>query len=187
MSHQIAIDGVREKIFILQNISLSGECFSTRYGIGVEGYQVGYSNSEYWNLIKLIISNSTLEIAVKLRNSEDLLLENDLSYSNDKSIVCYNAGQLADGSKQCRNFRFLCNKIIHATKFRVDSVGSTQYHKDLNWWDGMVTISGTQRGEPWEFFFCIIDWCDAALKYINSIEEQLLSIQANSEDQLHRS
>ena len=190
MSHYIEIDGVREKIFILQNISLSGENFSTRYGVGVESIKGEYSNSKYWRLIKSIVSNSTLEIAVKLRNSAELLSENNLSFSNEKSIVCYSAGKLADGLKQDNDFIFLCNKIIHAKKFRVDSVGSTQYHKDLNWWDGLVTISGTLQGKrkkPWEFFFSITEWCDAALKYIDSIEENLLSIQANSEDQLHRS
>ena len=138
--------------------------------------QIGIRDSKY-----------TIELAVKLRNAAELMDANDFQYMNEKIIVCYPIGIHADSHQEKRDLLYICNKIIHAKKFRIDAVSSTKYNADFKWWSGDLTISGNYQGNkqpPWEFFFSINSWCEAAISFINSSESSLHSINARAEDSL---
>lgn len=83
MSHYFELDGIREKIFILQSIALSGEPFSKEYAIGVQEDNSLYSQKEYWLNTKSIASNGVLEIAVKTRNA----IESIEAVANQQDII----------------------------------------------------------------------------------------------------
>lgn len=185
MSHFVDIGSLKEKVFILNNLALSGELFSTKYSIGVSEFQAHYSDLDYHYFTKSIVSNYVIELAVKLRNAAELLQEKKVSYINDKNIICYGAGRQADGKKVEHDLFYICNKIIHAKKFRIDTVGSSKYTADFKWWNGDLTLAGTSAGKkqtPWEFFFSIQSWCESAIIFINSCEASLRSINKQSED-----
>jgi hypothetical protein len=117
------------------------------------------------------------------------LNSNDLDFANEKIITCYIAENLVDRTSSNRDFIYICNKIIHANFFCLGSVGSANYHNDINWWDGHLTLSGTFSGKntkSWNFFFDIIQWCEAAINFLESAEAQLLKLQSSSEELLLR-
>jgi hypothetical protein len=181
----VDIGSLKEKLFILNNLALSGELFSVRYFIGESELQRHYSDLDYHHFTKSIVSNYAIELAVKLRNAAEMLQERGISYVNDKNIMCYGAGQHAFSKKKERDLFWVCNKIIHAKIFRIDTVGSRKYKGNFKWWGGDLTLAGTLMGKkqtPWEFFFSIQSWCESAIIFINSCEASLCSINEQSED-----
>ena len=136
---------------------------------------------EYWEHTRSIVSNSCLEIAVKTRNAAEVLSAKGVSYPRENKIDVYNSGVMADGVRKEKDFIFICNKIIHAKEFRLDRQGNIKIHRDLLWWNGIVTIEGTdQKKKQWSFFFIILKWCDAILDFLNSTEEGLKEMQSIS-------
>jgi len=183
MSHFIEIDGVKEKIYQLIEMALSAENFVSRYGIGVEGAERYISKDQYWRHTKSILSNYSLEIAVKLRNAAELLESKGVSFTLNNAISIYNSGSKADGTRKEKDIKFICHKIIHAKSFFVDAVGSHEKHENLLWWAGTLTLSGTdQSGKEWCFFFNVLEWCEASLSFLAEIENNLQNVQFNSDD-----
>ena len=185
MPHFIDIVSLKEKVFVLNSLALSGEYFSIKYFIGVKEHQRYYTDQDYYQTTKSIVSNYAIELAVKLRNSAELMEEKNISYENEETIACFNAGNQADGKSESHDLLYICNKIIHAKKFSIDTVSSSKYKADFKWWSGELTLSGTLPGKkqtPWEFFFSITSWCESAIKFINSCEKSLNLINEQSED-----
>jgi len=186
VSHYIDVINLKEKIFVLNNLALSGESFSTSYCIGVSEHQKHYSDLDYHHFTKSLVSNYAIELAVKLRNASELLQEGNIIFEKEKSIECYNVGNLAENFESKKHdFLYICDKIIHAKKFRIDTVGSKKYDADFKWWNGDLTLSGTAPGKkklPWEFFFSIKIWCESAIVFLNSNEKHFKLINQQAED-----
>jgi len=186
MSYLFGIDELREKLMILSVLSLSGEEFCKRYKMGSVQYQKVYTSAEYTKITKLITSNYLVEISVKLRNLVDSLNSLGFELEIEGKIRIYNLGACADCISRDKSFRFICNKIIHAESFNLDFIGSKKYHKDMVWWSGNVTVSGTYQTKYWEFFFSVVDWCDEIVKFLDKSENQISSMQNSSRDiQIH--
>ncbi len=185
MAHFIEIDGIRERLYLLIQMALAAEFFTSRYGIGVENAEQLISKEQYWRHTKSTVSNYSLEIAVKLRNAIELLESKDIIFTINKSINVYNSGVNADGTMNKKDIKYIFHKIIHAKSFQIDAVGSYQKHKDLLWWAGTLTLSGTEHGnatKAWCLFFDILEWCQASLEFLDQVEINLQNIQLNSED-----
>lgn len=68
----------------------------------------------------------------------------------------------------------------------MDFVGKENYHSDMVWWSGEITLSGKYNGEIWEFFFSALDWSDQIMSFMKSAEEEINKSQLNSLDlQMH--
>ncbi len=189
MAHFIEVDSIREKLYLLIEIALAAEQFVSRYGIGVDNVEKLFPKEQYWRHTKSTVSNYSLEIAVKLRNAVELLDSKGIKFELNNSIHIYNSGIKADGTKEQKDIRYICNKIIHAKSFQIDAVGSSQKHEKLLWWAGTLTLSGTEQGKSskdWCFFFNILQWCEASLTFLAQIEISLQNIQLNSEDLILR-
>jgi len=183
MSHFIDIVNLKGKVFMLNSLALSGESFSTKYCIGVEHHQEYYTDKDYCQITKSIVSDCSIELSVKLRNYAELMREKGISYDNKKMIICSNSGMQADRGSKSHDFLYICNKIIHAKEFRLDMVSSRKYEAAFEWWDGELTLSGSKHGgKKWEFFFSITSWCESVMKFINSCESSLNLINKQSED-----
>ncbi|WP_111639677.1 hypothetical protein [Marinomonas shanghaiensis] len=185
MAHFIEIDGIREKLYLLIQMALAAESFTSRYGIGVENVERFISKEQYWRHTKSTVSNYSLEIAVKLRNAIELLESNGISFTLDSSVHIYNSGIKADGTKEQKDIKYIFHKIIHAKSFQIDAIGSYRKHESLLWWAGTLTLSGTEHrktDKAWCFFFNIFEWCQASLDFLAQVEVHLQKIQLNSED-----
>lgn len=70
--------------------------------------------------------------------------------------------------------------------FNLDFIGKNSMHKDMVWWSGEITISGTYQNEKWEFFFPVLDWSDQIMGFLKEAEAHIESAQEKSRDlQLH--
>lgn len=186
MSHFFGLDEIKEKLMAVSGLALSGDEFCKRYAMGSEEHHQVYNINDYTKLTKLIVSNNLIEVAVKTRCLVDGLKSQNIPVNFGSDITIYNAGCCADGQSKNKNFRFICNKIIHAEKFNLDFVGSAAYHPDMRWWSGAVTLSGTYEGKNWEFFFSVLDWSDQIMNFLKSTEEQINKSQSKSRDlQIH--
>lgn len=181
MTHFIRTHDVREKLYLLMEMVLAAEKIVSRYGVGVEGCERVISKESYWMHTKSTVSNYCIEIAVKLRAVEDTLKSNRVNIDPIKSINVYHLNVLPEIKNEKRDFRFICNKIIHASSFQVDAIGTVK-HKDLLWWSGTLALSGTENHNGWRLFFNVLDWCEASLIFLDKIEDSLKVIQLNSED-----
>lgn len=182
MSHLFGIDDIKEKILILSSLSMSGEEFCSRYAMGSDEHHKVYNLATYTKTTKHIVSNYIIDISVKLRSVVDSLRSSGIEVSLDKDVKGYNAGSCADGKSKTQNFRFICNKVIHAESFNLDFVGNQKYHKDMVWWSGEVTVSGVYKSEKWEFFFSILEWCDSIVEFLDESEKQIANMQGESRD-----
>lgn len=185
MAHFIEIDGIREKLYLLIQMALAAESFTSRYGIGVENAERFISKEQYWRHTKSTVSNYSLEIAVKLRNAIELLESNGISFTLKNSVHIYNSGIKSDGTKEQKDIKYIFHKIIHAKSFQIDAIGSYEKHESLLWWAGTLTLSGTEQGragKTWCFFFNILEWCQASLDFLAQVEVNLQNLQLNSED-----
>lgn len=97
MPHYFGIEEIKGKIVTITALALSGEEFCQRYKMGSEEYHHIYNIEDYTKLTKLIVSNTLIEVAVKIRSLADTLRGQEVPISLDKNISTYGAGSCADG------------------------------------------------------------------------------------------
>ncbi len=182
MSHYFGIDEIKQKLVMISALTLSGEEFCKRYHMGSPEYYKVYNLEDYTKLTKLMVSNNLIEIAVKLRCLVGSLKAQKMPIELSNDIKIYNVGRCADGKSQDKDFRFICNKIIHADKFNLDFVGKRSYHKDMVWWSGMVTLSGSFYKKEWGFFFSVLALTDQIMSFLKEAEVIIQDLQENSYD-----
>ncbi len=187
MSHYFSIDEIKSKLVVVSALALSGEEFCKRYKMGSKEHHNTYSIEEYTKLTKILVSNILIEIAVKLRSSVDTLKKNDDQIRINKDISAYGAGRNESSENAEKDFRFICNKIIHAEGFNLNFVGKKSLHKDMVWWSGDVTVSGSYQKEEWKFFFSVLEWADQIKLFLEEAESRIESSQNNSRDLLSHS
>jgi len=182
MSHFVDISKIRETIFTLNSIILSGESFAVKYNVGIESAPSLYPRKKYWLTLKKIISNRCLELSVLMRNSKELLDANGHNIKTHKILIC---ADLIDSKVISYDFVFIANKIIHAKSFQLTPVASIKYDESFEWWDGGIVISGTgQNKKPWILSINVSDWLGNIESFLNSTETDLHTIQNASEDML---
>lgn len=182
MSHLFGIDDIKEKIMILSSLSMSGEEFCCRYAMGSNEHHKVYNLATYTKTTKHIVSNYMIDISVKLRSVVDALRSSGTESILDTDVKAYNSGTCADGKSKDKDFRFICNKIIHADSFNLNFVGNKKYHDDMVWWSGEITVSGRYQNKKWEFFFSVLDWCDSIVEFLDKSEKQIANMQGKSRD-----
>ncbi|EGQ8957178.1 hypothetical protein V6957_004822 [Vibrio parahaemolyticus] len=180
MAHFVDFEKMREKIFILNNVVLSGEAFAIKYRVGIEGVPSLYPKSEYWTMLKRIVSNSCLELSVLIRNSKELRDLKEGKSESHKIIMC---ADFIDHKVGKYDFMYIANKIIHAKSFLLTPVGSNQYEESFEWWDGLIEVSGTaQNGKDWSLSFNLSDWLGSIVNFLNHSQLVLSKIQVDSYD-----
>ena len=185
MSHYFEVNGIREKIFILQSLALSGENFSKEYAVGCREKPSLYSQKDYWLSVKSLVSNYILEISVKVRNASESVGATSegveaTGVKIDRGIKIY----CVENKEVTRHdFLWLSNKVIHAKGFELVPVGSMQYSKPLEWWDGEIRVYGKLNGgNKWDISFSVVDWVKSCLVLVNKIESDLIKLKSNSAD-----
>jgi hypothetical protein len=180
MTHFVDISKIRETIFTINSIILSGESFAQKYNVGIESAPSLYPRKKYWLTLKKIISHSCLELSVLMRNSKELLDVNDHKIDTHKILVC---ADLINSNIKSYDFVFIANKIIHAKSFQLTPVGSNKYEEPFEWWDGRIEIGGTdQKKKPWSLSINVSDWLGTMESFLNETEALLHSLQNSSED-----
>ncbi|MEO3988183.1 hypothetical protein [Plesiomonas shigelloides] len=173
MSHYISISSLNVQLMNLASLAIAGEDLCRRYMYKADFNM--YDKESYSRILKLSVSESLIELAVKLRSFDEFCPfepENDIDIYEDKI------------NRKTKNLRFLCNKIIHADEVHLDYQGNINYNKDFTWWSGQITLSGKQGKQSWIFFFHVTQFCDSAIDFLYKMEQVIESKQTKARDLL---
>jgi hypothetical protein len=130
---------------------------------------------EYSGLLKSIVSNTTIESAIKIRMLQDFVKTEDdavdLSILDNVACDGVHIGHSVGEGKQL-TLRESCNKIVHATEARLQWVMSQQV-ADTEFWNGWYNLWGENRSTPWEVTLNIVEWCIAMIRFTKAIQEAI--------------
>ncbi|MDO6683152.1 hypothetical protein Q4551_12720 [Oceanobacter sp. 5_MG-2023] len=176
MSHYISISSLNVQLMNLASLAIAGEDLCRRYMYKASLSM--YDKEFYSKTLKLSVSESLIELAVKLRSFDDFCQfepENDIDIYENKI------------NKVSKNLRFICNKIIHADEVHLDYQGNINYNKDFTWWSGQITLSGKQGKNSWVLFFNVTQFCDSAIDFLYKMQQVIESKQTKANDLLQHS
>lgn len=119
MSHLLDLEGIFEKLILLQHFAHGSEQYCRERLIGSECDAGDGELDSYWSWVKSLVSAYTLECSVRLR----VLLDAVADQPEANKIINIDAharsglviGQVVDGKFEL-TLRETCNKIIHAKK-----------------------------------------------------------------------
>ena len=175
MSHAIDLDGVQEKLFILQHLAYGspGFCRSERITSQVEA---GYTEFDScWGWTKVIVSNYLIECAVKLRMIEEHCSHKteaeNLEALEKKAMSGLVVGHIHEGKFKL-TVREACNKIVHATTATIDFSVQEEEPNDIQSWDGQFNLTGIQNEKPWRFQLDVAAWAKAASRYLELLQDK---------------
>jgi hypothetical protein len=176
MSHYISISSLNVKLMNLASLAIAGEDLCRRYMYKANLSM--YDKESYSKILKLSVSESLIELAVKLRSFDEFCPfepENNIDIYENKI------------KKKLKDLRFLCNKIVHADEVHLDYQGNVNYNKDFIWWSGQITLSGKQGNNNWLFFFDVAQFCDSAIDFLYKMQQVIETRQTKANDLIQRS
>ena len=152
MSHQLNLEGVIEKLILLQHFAHGSVQYCRERLTGSEQDAGDGALDEYWGWVKGLVSAYTLECSIRVRVLLDTVGSKpeadklvDLDSAARSGLII---GQVLDGKFEL-TIRETCNKIIHARK--VIPVWATAVEKDVEfkYWSGDYDLSGTRGDATW--------------------------------------
>jgi hypothetical protein len=175
VSHHLDIDGILEKLILLQHFSAGSRSYCAERVLGSELDQGDGEFDEYWGWLKGIVCASTLECSIKFR----VLLDSTTGEVDQKLFDALDQkarSGLLLGAVMQGNFeltlRELSNKIIHATHVIPEWERSTTEGIEFKFWSGTLELSGNRNGKPWCLRLCISSWARAMQQFLSYSESE---------------
>lgn len=169
MSHQLDLDGVLEKLILLQHLAHGSEQYCRQRLIGSEQDVGDEEFDEYWAWVKSIVSIYTLECSIRVR----VLLDTIGRKAEEEIVTKLKAtpsagmeiGQVIEGTFDL-SLRETYNKIIHATG--VMPVWTTGFADEIEfkYWSGRFEFGGTKDSKKWRLRLHIAPWARSVEQFI---------------------
>lgn len=177
MPHSIDFDGLERKLFILQHICYASRQFCEKHGINrLEFDSSDFEWWEYSGLLKVIVSNTIIEVAIKIRMLQDFLQTDDYGANLDKldTNARHNLkiGLFSKGSGNL-TLRESCNKVIHATEARLQWINIDDDENLPEYWNGRYDLWGSNRGKEWQVELDVEAWCRSMIRFNKAIQESV--------------
>ena len=178
MSHQLNLEGVIEKLILLQHFAHGSEQYCRERLTGSEQDAGEGALDEYWGWVKSLVSAYTLECSIRVRVLLDTVAGKpeadklvDLDSAARTALII---GQVLDGKFEL-TIRETCNKIIHARK--VIPVWATAVEKDVEfkYWSGDYDLSGTRGNGTWRLILHIEPWAKSVERFLQQAESAELT------------
>jgi hypothetical protein len=183
MSHQLGLEGVQEKLVLLEHFaSGSREYCRTRLAGSEEDHGDGILD-EYWGWVKTIVSSSLIECAVRARILQDTLREKEaeqLARLDESCRADLTVGTIVSGDFEL-SLRETCNKIIHAKKAVPEWALDTEGGIEFRYWSGDYRLSGTKGSEAWDLILHISQWARAMARYFDEAESAELTLNVGQD------
>ena len=117
MSHQLDFNGILEKLILLEHFSFGSKGYCKLRLVGSDKDIGDQEFDDYWGWVKSIVSNYTIECAIKFRILQDTIRgkKDIIKLENLDSKACdgVSIGKVLNGSFKI-SLRETSNKIIHA-------------------------------------------------------------------------
>jgi hypothetical protein len=160
MPHYYDLDGVQHKLFVLRHLTFGSKEFCA----AAQVHRLNESDSWYYYLghLKSIVSETTIEAAIKLRMVHDFIRadgqEVDLDRLDKEALGEELIGEFRKGTGAL-SLRDSCNKIIHATDARLCWADEVSGTTSIEYWTGGYYLSGSKGSEAWEVELFVGKWC----------------------------
>ncbi len=175
MSHHLDIDGILEKLILLQHFSAGSRSYCAGRLIGSELDQGDGEFDEYWGWVKGIVCSDTLECSIKFRVLQDSTAgeidRERFDALDEKSRVGLDVGAATHGDFEL-TLRELSNKIIHATRVVPEWQCSTVDGTEFKFWSGTLALSGERGGKPWDLRLNVSAWAHAMQRFLSDSESE---------------
>lgn len=172
MSHSIDTDGIREKLIVLEHACYGSHAYCAARGVGSNEDQGVGELDEYWGWLKAIVSNYTIECAVKLRMIEEYCAKNSDVEQYREALAAAKISRL--GYVRLGDFeltlRECSNKIIHATRTELSMVKGNAAGREIQYWDGLYQLHGSRGHETWHIEFNVANWCSSTLRFLDELD-----------------
>ncbi|BAX81339.1 hypothetical protein [Labilibaculum antarcticum] len=182
MSHFIDLDGILEKLVLLQHFSYGSERYCSDRLIGSIEDQGGYEEDNYWGWTKSLVSNYILECSIKLRVIQDTFNVNysiiqdsntgkdiNLNLFDQKACNKLIIGEIIKGNFKL-NLRESCNKIIHAVNVKPLWAKSSNNGIEYQYWNGKIQLTGAHGKSKWLMILDVAQWARAYENFIELLE-----------------
>lgn len=173
MSHQIDIDGIQEKLILLQHFSAGSRSYCADRLIGSELDEGDGEFDEYWSCVKGIVCAYILECSIKFRVLHDCTTgevgQKQFEVFDEKARVGLNLGVVTIGHFEL-GLRELTNKIIHATRVVPEWERGSANGVEFKFWSGTLELSGDRDGKPWSLRLYVSSWARAMQRFLSDPE-----------------
>jgi hypothetical protein len=179
MSHQLNLDSVFEKLFLLQHICAGSEQYCRERQIGSEEDQGDAAYDEYWGWIKSLVSAYLLECSILVRVLIDTVGSttkvDQLKNLDTSARLGLVIGEVVEGAFDL-TIRESCNKIIHARKVIPVWKTSLEGTFEFKYWGGDYDLSGVRGDEGWRLILHIVPWAKSMERFLVEAESAELTL-----------
>jgi hypothetical protein len=179
MSHELDIEGIFEKLVLLQHFAYGSEQYCRDRLIGSEQDAGDGELDEYWGWVKGLISAYTLECSIRVRILMDTIAEkpeaDKLNSLDSASRSGLELGQLVDGKFEL-TVRETCNKIIHARKVIPVWVTGLERDVEFRYWSGDYDLSGSKGNENWRLILHVAPWAKSVERFLSEARSAELTL-----------
>lgn len=178
MSHQLDLDGLLEKLVLLQHFSYGSKDYCRERLAGSEEDMGDKELDEYWGWVKGITSTYLIECAVRVRILLDIVTAQD--HTAEVEVIDATArsglviGEPLEGKFEL-TLREVCNKIIHARNvipvWEVEIRGSEEFR----YWSGSLQLAGKKSGREWRLVLHVAPWARSLQRFLEEAEAQELT------------
>ena len=178
MSHSIDLDGISEKLILLQHYSLGSKKYCEERFIGGAKDTGNYELDKYWSWTKGIVSNYILECSIKLRVIQDTFRKSsqELKLFDGKACKNLTIGIITTGNFKL-NLRETSNKIIPALNVKPIWIIVKTEKSDFQYWTGEFELSGNHNGKDWVIKLNVYEWAKAFENFIELFESSELEYE----------
>ncbi len=182
MSHAIDLDGILEKLVLLQHFNFGSERYSSDRLVGSIKDDGAYEEDKYWGWTKNIVSNYILECSIKLRVIQDTFnvshgiipdcitgKDINLNLFDQKACDKLIIGEITQGNFKL-SLRESCNKIIHAVNVKPLWAQSSNSGIEYQYWNGKIQLTGAHGASKWQLILDVAQWARAYENFIELLE-----------------
>jgi hypothetical protein len=137
-----------------------------------------YEWDEYFGWLKVLVCESLIHLAVRIRILEDSAKadEQEIDWINidQDSRRGLDLGKYHKGKEKI-TIRELCNKIIHATDISLDwsSIAESDNGDSPEYWTGIAWLFGKKGKSEWKLELNVEALCVALRRYIDALENAI--------------
>lgn len=183
MSHQLGLEGVQEKLVLLEHFASGSREYCRTRLAGSEKDQGDGILDEYWGWVKTIVSSYLIECAVRARILQDTLRDKEaeqLARLDESCRADFNVGTIMSGEFES-SLRETCNKIIHAKKAVPEWALDAEAGLEFRYWSGDYRLSGTKGDESWDLILHVAQWSRAMARYFDEAESAELTVNVGQD------
>src|SRR5215208_3165373 len=171
MSHELNLEGVIEKLVLLQHFAHGSKEYCRERLIGSEEDMGDEEFDEYWTWVKGLVSSYMLECSIRIR----VLLDTVADKPEAKEIATIDAtilsevsiGQVTKGNFEL-SIRESCNEIIHAKKVAPIWATAIDNNIEFKYWSGDFSLSGIKGNNEWQLTLHVASWAKAVEEFLAS-------------------